>query len=335
MAYSLDISPQFEKMLALLPPNHRKVIAAQLDFMQENGPSGELGFAGTGEEDERLQVSVVEEVAGVPVELRYRLFYDWGVGEEELRMLTLVPLNFELEELYAEAPELRTKARLELLRGELLEERERHKREVERLRAEIARYQRWEDPTMTDWSAELEEILRQSRTEQVGYDFKQGFHELKPEGQFNEPLFRKVVRTLSAIANQGPFSLGYVIVGIADQPSDALRYQEVYPGQEVLDFDGFKITGIDSEVMHHYKGYDDYFSRIVQKLNAIKEVDTDFRKSLGQNLRLLRYRSKTLLVFRVKGTERPVFYADRVFMRIGPTTIEAKPRDLFELFRKF
>lgn len=327
----------FKKQLDLIPAAHRVVVEAHLESVLEKEGADRFDVPASGGDLGRLQVKVVEEMAeGVTVELVYRIFYEWRNEQEGLVLLgSLTPLNFELEELYSRVEAVRKAEQVRLLAGQLKLERERHEKETEALQLEIEKLRRWEDPAMTDWSAELEEILRQSRTEQVGYDFKQGFHELKPDGQFNEPLFRKVVRTLSAIANQGPFSVGYVIVGIADQPSDALRFQEIYPAESVLDFSGFKITGIDAEVKSHYKNYDHYFSRIVMKLNAMQEVDTDFSKSLGQHLRLLKYRGKTLLVFRVKGTERPVFFNDKVYIRIGPSTVEAKPRDLFEVFRKF
>ena len=327
----------FKQQLALIPAAHRVVLEAHLESVLESEGADRFDAPEHGGDLGRLQATVVEEIEhGATVELVYRIFYEWRNEEAGLVLLgSLTPLNFELEELYSEVGERRRAEQLRILAGQVQLERERHAAEVASLQAEIERYRRWEDPAMTDWSAELEQVLRKSRTEQVGYDLKQGFHELKPDGQFNEPLFRKVVKTLSAMANQGPFSVGYVIVGIADQASDAVRYQEIYPEEEVLEFGGFKITGIDAEVKTHYKHYDHYFSRIVMKLNAMKEVDSNFSKALGQSLRLLRYRSKTLLVFRVKGAERPVFFNDKIYIRIGPSTVEAKPRDLFEVFRKF
>lgn len=337
MEIQFKLSEQFSKTLEMIPPAHRKVIEGHLEAVKENTDQGEIQRSGNGGDLGRLQVSFMENMGGeATVELKYRIFFEWlDESKGVVSLDSLVSLNFDWEELYGKDREARMAAQVRLLAKQLREERKRHGEQVLRLQEEIDRHRKWEDPSLTDWSGELEEILRQSRTEQVAYDFKQGFHELKPDGRFNETLFRKVVRTLSAIANLGPFSVGYVIVGIADRPSDARRFELIYPEETTLDFDDFKITGIDAEVRHHYKSYDDYFSRIGQKLNAIQEVDTDFRKSLGQNLRLLRYKSKTLLVFRVKGTERPVFYDDRIFIRVGPSTMEAKPRDLFEVFRKF
>lgn len=40
-------------------------------------------------------------------------------------------------------------------------------------------------------------------------------------GQFDEDCLNKILRTLTAMANQGKESVGYVIIGIADDKDDA------------------------------------------------------------------------------------------------------------------
>ena len=48
------------------------------------------------------------------------------------------------------------------------------------------------DPTAISWVENLQNILNQSRTENVCYDFKIGLHELSRVGQLNEKLLQKL-----------------------------------------------------------------------------------------------------------------------------------------------
>ena len=71
-----------------------------------------------------------------------------------------------------------------------------------------------DDPALDDWSLELINILNQSRTEQVQYDFKIGF---VPFGDtsLDTRTIDQVLKTLTAINNCGANKTGYVIIGVA------------------------------------------------------------------------------------------------------------------------
>jgi hypothetical protein len=56
----------------------------------------------------------------------------------------------------------------------------------------------------------------------------------------------KMIKTLTAMANNSPGSTGYVCVGGADNERDAQRVVDIY-GIKPAEYKGFKITGIYHE----------------------------------------------------------------------------------------
>ena len=76
------------------------------------------------------------------------------------------------------------------------------------------------DPMLYSYANELETLLKQSSTENTQYDFKQGIHNLD-DGRRNNTLIRKIFKTLTAMANAGKNSTGYVLLGVADTFDDA------------------------------------------------------------------------------------------------------------------
>lgn len=83
------------------------------------------------------------------------------------------------------------------------------------------------DPLSQSWVENLENILNQSRTENVCYDFKIGFYPLNESNDFNSALLSKVVKTLTAMANSHAGE-NYIVVGVADNHRDAEKYCEKY-----------------------------------------------------------------------------------------------------------
>ena len=99
-----------------------------------------------------------------------------------------------------------------------------------------------DDPAIVKWSTEFETILKQSQIEQGCFDFKIGFCDLRT-GEFNEKAFLKGIKTLTAMANKGTGSVGYVIAGVADKKEDAECIEKKYRKYEAIVRENYYITG--------------------------------------------------------------------------------------------
>jgi len=189
------------------------------------------------------------------------------------------------------------------------------------------------DVALDSWIIQLENLLMQSFTEQALYDFKIGFHRLDTTGTFDEDLFHKVIKTLSAMANHGPHSVGYVIIGVADKKAHADRYEAIYGTKAVL-YNQFYITGIQDEAVKFHKDIDGYFRKVVQWLKA-EPISPELKDQIARDIRLVNYFDKLVLVFQVKSGTEPFMYDGKLYERHGANVQEIAPSQYGTVYRRF
>ena len=190
-----------------------------------------------------------------------------------------------------------------------------------------------DDPALNSWTTELENILMQSCTEQTLYDFKQGVHQLYDKGKFDENAFNKILQTMTAISNQGPGNVGYLLIGIADTEQDAKKIHDVY-GTNAKTYNKFYITGIQAEAEKYHNSLDEYFKFLMQKIKNAPIIP-DFLAQITRDVRLISYYNIPILRFKILPTENPVPYNDVYFKRNGNSTEKVAPNELPELFKRF
>lgn len=192
-----------------------------------------------------------------------------------------------------------------------------------------------EDPMYYTYTTELETLLKQSRTENSQYDFKQGVHDLL-RGTLNKDLINKVFKTLTAMANTEKKAVGYVIIGVADKFEDAEKIKKQY-GNDYVKVGTFYITGVDGEVASFYNdNYDAYFSMIKDILKDAP-ITEHYRRQLGSKMKMVNYYNKTVIILRLESDAGAVLYDNAYYMRIGanndPVPISAEAMPAF--FAKF
>jgi hypothetical protein len=189
------------------------------------------------------------------------------------------------------------------------------------------------DPALSSWTTELENILMQSYTEQPMYDFKQGFLRLDGSNTFDEGMFGKVFKTLSAIANYKPAAVGYVIVGIADSENDLQKLKSMHGISEAT-YQQFLITGIDHEAKISPKGLDSYFQMISQKLKQ-SSLEDWAKNQINRDLRLVNYFGRSVLVFKIEADNIPCLYEGKYYERHGSSIDQVPPEQYAALFKRF
>jgi hypothetical protein len=189
-----------------------------------------------------------------------------------------------------------------------------------------------EDPTLVSWVANLENILNQSRTENVCYDFKIGLHNLEGDTNFNKKLVLKIVKTLTAMANSHAGE-NYVILGVADKEEDANKHQKQY-GIHPRKYDSFCITGIANEAEKYHKNLDSYCQKIKQTVNEAP-IDESTKRRILSNLMCLKYYEKDLIVMKIRRESKPMKYEGQYFVRKMAHTDPSPVDDVFEFSQEF
>ncbi len=189
------------------------------------------------------------------------------------------------------------------------------------------------DPARGQWITRFENILMQSSTEQTLYDFKVGLHSLSSDDKFNQELFSKIIKTLTAMANTLPNSVGYCLIGVADNKRTAEKYEEVY-GSSSVPFSNFFITGVNKEAAKFHGDTDKYFTKLTQ-LIANEPISPRDKDNIQRNISIVDYFDKTVVVLKIESGSEPSIYDGKYFVRHGSNIDEVTPENFGMLFRRF
>ena len=191
------------------------------------------------------------------------------------------------------------------------------------------------DPMHYSYATEIETLLKQSKTENAQYDFKQGIHDLV-SGKRNEQLISKIFKTLTAMGNSGKNATGYILIGVADKFVDAEKIARKY-AVEYIKVGNFYITGIDGEVSHFYNNdYDAYFSQIKNSLQQMP-LDEHYRRQIGTKMRMVNYYGRAVIIIKIVSDNGAVMFENNYYTRTGanndPEPVSAPEMPAF--FAKF
>lgn len=190
-----------------------------------------------------------------------------------------------------------------------------------------------EDPGIIKWSTQLETILQQSKTEQTNFDFKISFYNLET-ANWNDSVLNKIIKTLTAMANNGKNSIGYVIVGVADKKEDAEKLHNINHDYTSIEYNGYYITGINYDIDIYGKGEDKYFQYITNKINTIK-FSQEYKDYILRNVKFLKYGDKMVMIFKVEGLNSPGLFEDNYYQRAGSNVVEILPSEFIGLMKRF
>lgn len=195
-----------------------------------------------------------------------------------------------------------------------------------------------QNPAIDNWISKLENLLMQSKIEQPLFDLKIGLHSLQND-EYNESCLHKIIKTLTAMANTGKNTTGYVIVGVADKESDSKKYEKKY-GISAKQFNTFFITGVDGEINRNYKSIDEYFNKVRQAIEN-EPIDQYTISYITRYMRLVNYYDKSILVLSLTSSDKPLLYDNKFYERRAANihkivdTEEVMPNDMIELFGRF
>ncbi|WP_037323189.1 DUF262 domain-containing protein [Ruminococcus sp. NK3A76] len=190
-----------------------------------------------------------------------------------------------------------------------------------------------DDPATVLWSTQLETILQQSKTEQTCFDFKLGFYN-KVKREFNDDVLCKILLTLTAMANAGKNSIGYVIVGVADKKTDSDKLVNIDEKYKPVQYHSYYVTGVNFDIDMFGKGEDKFYQYIVNKIQKI-DISESYKKDILNNIKFLDYGGKMVLIFKVQGLSEPAMYENEYYQRSGANVEKIPTKDFIPLMQRF
>lgn len=189
------------------------------------------------------------------------------------------------------------------------------------------------DPARNQWITKFENILMQSSTEQTLYDFKIGLHALLGDDKFNQELFSKIIKTLTAMANTLKKSTGYCLIGVADTLNAAVKHKAKY-GVGSIPYSSFYVTGVNGEAAKYHGDVDKYFTKLSQLIKNEPISDRD-KDNILRNISAVNYFDKTVIILKIESGEKPSVYNGKYFVRHGSNITEVEAENFGDLFSRF
>lgn len=190
------------------------------------------------------------------------------------------------------------------------------------------------DPTSQSWVENLENILNQSKTENVCYDFKIGLHPLVENSKFNHKLVSKIVKTLIAMSNSHAGE-NFVIIGVADSKEDAKKHERIY-NKVPKSYGDFFVTGIGDEATKYHKDIDAYQQRLQQAIEQ-EPIDAKTKRLIQRNIVFMKYYDKDIVLMKIIRDKSPIKYDGKIYVRkLANTDPDPIDNDKeFEFFTEF
>lgn len=190
------------------------------------------------------------------------------------------------------------------------------------------------DRTLSSWVENLENILNESQTEQVCYDFKMGLNKIGDgSGEYIPKTLSKIIKTLVAMTNTKVGDC-YIILGVADNDADAKDHEKHYR-KSYIKYGNFNIVGIDNEAKLYHGSIDKYETKILNQIEK-EPISPYFKNVIKSNLVTFTYARKEVLLFKAYRGEKPELY-DNTYVKRALSHNETVPRDeefdFFEFFK--
>ncbi|WP_189079690.1 DUF262 domain-containing protein [Mangrovihabitans endophyticus] len=185
------------------------------------------------------------------------------------------------------------------------------------------------------WAWQVETIMGNALVEQQMFDCKQGLLRLDQSREFDSSCLGKITKTMSAMANMGRDSVGYIMLGIADKQEDANRIASI-DGISVQHFKKrFAIVGIEREAVVRGEDMNIYWTWLMQKLREAKTLDRRLAAQVVADARLANYAGHLVGILKVRSIGEPAFYGQDLYERSGSETRKLSTPDYTRVFSRF
>ncbi|MGN4051962.1 GmrSD restriction endonuclease domain-containing protein [Pseudomonas sp. SM4] len=171
-------------------------------------------------------------------------------------------------------------------------------------------------------TADIDALIKRSEIELPNYELKQGMLSLGTERKVDKNLIAKVLKTICAIANNGPKQMGKLILGVTDKKADAdkvARLDSIVPTKVGHRF----VVGIAREAKQLEISVEEYYSRWKRSIAESKLSDS-LKMSVLSSMDYNSYFGLGVIVITIKPQQDISYFGGEVYWRDGDETKKAE-----------
>jgi hypothetical protein len=165
---------------------------------------------------------------------------------------------------------------------------------------------------------DIESVIRRSEIELGSYELKQGLLELVPGGGVDAGMIDKVVKTIGAIANNGPNAEGKILIGVTDRPAHADRVLEI-DGTQAHKVGKRFVVGVYREATRLGISVEQYFTLWKEGIKKSNLSDA-VRDAVLSNMDFNSFFGLGVIVITIPPQSELSYVGDEVYWRNGDAT---------------
>jgi len=182
--------------------------------------------------------------------------------------------------------------------------------------------------------ADIDAIIRRSEIELPDYELKQGMLPLAGERVVNDDVLERIVRTIAAIANNGPDRSGTILIGVSDKDSDAEKVR-VLDGISPRTVGSRHVVGVLREAAALGESSETYFSRWKAAISN-SQLSSPLKEDVLSSLGFHDYFGLGVIVISVPPQGELAYVGNELYMRSGDDTVAVSdPRAIAGLVSRF
>jgi hypothetical protein len=168
-------------------------------------------------------------------------------------------------------------------------------------------------------SIDIESVIRRSEIEASSYELKQGILPLVSSGRtIDTSVVEKILKTICAIANNGPESVGKIIIGVADKNADATRIESI-DNVSPKKIGKKYVVGVSREATVLGWNTEKYFTYWKDSLKN-STLSEPLKSSVLSNMDFNDFFGLGVLIFTIPKQTELSYFNDEVYCRNGDST---------------
>ncbi|MER7797615.1 DUF262 domain-containing protein [Microbacterium sp. NPDC096154] len=166
--------------------------------------------------------------------------------------------------------------------------------------------------------ADIDAAIRRSEIELPDYELKQGLLSLGPARVVQTKIFDKIVKTICAIANNGPGRNGLILIGVSDKAADTKKIESL-DGMKARVVGHRSVVGVRREMHILGESAEVYFARWK---NAIKnsKLSNPLKDAVLSSMSYHEYYGLGVITIAVPAQTAPSYVDKDLYMRSGDET---------------
>ena len=152
--------------------------------------------------------------------------------------------------------------------------------------------------------------------------------------KLNTDVFQKVIQTICGISNNGPGRSGKIIIGVADDETDAERVRHL-DGVDAKEVGGHFVVGVEREAKALGETPEKYFQRWRNEIDN-SELSNSVKSNVLSTLDYNSYFGLGLIVISVQSSNELSYVGESLYRRNGDQTeLVTGARQIAEMAKRF